>query len=230
MAPLAAAILKHLTHRTYLTSAELQKLDLDGDGRVTARDFLLANRGKPIPPHLPLIVPTATLAGQGEKLVCHIRGKAPKVLSASIRAGHTGRIALQSETQTADRGRSTLTILLPRKALLSEYPQVVQIWLTAAGYLPHGLSLTLCPGPVIERVDRVKPGVIEIRGRGWSGKVQGLIALLGENEFPVELAAKGRLSVYDVPQAAGVVRLRDGERYSNVVTFDAAREPQRRSK
>src|SRR5947207_210269 len=78
----ADAIASHLTGRRVLSTAEERRLDLDGDGRLTSRDLLIAASGRNVVA-LPVVLPETRRLRPGQSLVCTLFGPCPDDLRAS---------------------------------------------------------------------------------------------------------------------------------------------------
>jgi hypothetical protein len=130
-------IARHLIHRKRLTSAEEQWLDLDGDGRITSRDLLLA-RTEMKPKLLPGVVPNRRVVGPGEILQCTFLGPGPSVRVKSI----LGK--LSAEVRQENSRRTRVDVKLPADAPIG--PSPVKIWFVATGFVPRFVTVVVSEG------------------------------------------------------------------------------------
>jgi hypothetical protein len=139
----ADAIANHLARRHILTSAEQRRLDLDGDGRLTSRDLLIA-RSKNKPHALPQIVPEARRLRPGDPLICTMHGACPDDLRAVIM--WNGETLSPALTVRRAKRRCALELTLPDlpdRADAADNPVALTVRFVAPGTIARDVSVSV---------------------------------------------------------------------------------------
>jgi hypothetical protein len=149
---LGELLLAHLTRRERLTSAEERRLDLDGDGRITARDLYLARSEERLE-KLGEIKTAESSVPAGRVMKCKLYGKCPSGLRAQLRDGGKPR-ELEMETRE-ENGRQLLFIHMPDDVAGGKRVRA-SLWFTAPQHIPRCLKLVIF-GQLPDRDGEEKP-------------------------------------------------------------------------
>jgi len=169
----ARIILNHLAGRSPLTAGEQRRLDLDGDGLVTATDLLLW-RTTAVPSKAWSAAPAVRL------------GDATVLAGGKVVLGFKSRAVLKkavweiSGRQSAGTNRTEpgCEVDVPALGDGIRQPVWVRLWLVFEGCAPARVVVRVCPGPMIVGITAADGGGLLLEVQGMAKTTEGVRVLV----------------------------------------------------